>query len=124
MSSMIDGESNPEVAVRIKGLARIGELLLGLWLFSAAFLWHHPFVQKENMWILGLCVMLVAAVGCIWSTARFVNAAIAVWLIAAVFALPRMEAGGTLSNVITALVLVGVSLVPTSAGPVVKQRPF
>lgn len=119
---MNEHESNPEVAIRIRGLARIGEILIGLWLFSAGFLWHHPDAQEANMWIFGLFVIVVGAVGCIWPTARFVNTAIAAWLIASVFALPTMSPGGTVSNLLAGIVLLAISIVPTSAGPLVKQR--
>lgn len=110
--------------VRIKGLARLVEMALGLWLFAAAFLWVHPPVQAENMWILGLLVIAVSLVALAVPFVRFANTAVAGWLIASVFALPHMEPGGTLSNVLTALALLGASMIPTSFGPTVKQRPW
>lgn len=108
--------------VKVKGLARLLEMGLGLWLFAAAFLWVHPHVQAMNMWIFGLVVIAVALVSCVFSFLRFVNTAIAMWLVASVFALPTMEPGGSLSNVLTAIVLFAASMVPTSAGPTIKQR--
>jgi hypothetical protein len=62
---------------------RVGNALLGLWLFLSAFLWDHSVLQFHNAWVVGTLVVTAALAGLTGAQwGRFLNAALGGWLIA------------------------------------------
>ncbi|MCC6559108.1 MAG: SPW repeat protein [Polyangiaceae bacterium] len=92
--------------------ARGINIALGVWLFISAFIWPHSYAQFTNSWLVGvLCV--VFAVVAMWAPpARYLNAALAVWLFISAWALPTRSPGTVWNNVIVAIAIFVVSLLP------------
>lgn len=93
--------------------ARTLNIILGAWLFASAFLWTHTPVDRVSCWAVGLGVIAFAVVAMTIPTARWVNSALAVWLFASAFALPHLHAGTRWNEVIVALFVFFLSIVPT-----------
>jgi hypothetical protein len=88
-------------------------VILGVWLFISAFVWHDSHAQATNTWICGvLCVVIaIAGMGVPW--ARFLNTGLAVWLFVSAWALPTEHVATLWNNVLVAIALFVVSLVPS-----------
>jgi hypothetical protein len=99
------------------GVARYLNVVLGAWLFISAFLWPHSAGQFENTWILGIiCVALaLIAMGVPW--ARFGNTLLAIWLFISTLALPRDSVATMWNNLLVALAIFVVSLLPGAEAP-------
>lgn len=84
----------------------------GLWVFISAFAWTHTQAQFTNAWIMGLLCTGMAALAMRVPTFRFANVVLAVWLFVSPWALPA-EAMATLwSNLLSAIAIFVVALVP------------
>lgn len=90
---------------------RIVSLALGVWLFVSAFLWPHPAHVALTTWIPGALIAIVAAVAIAVPPARFLNALLGAWVLAAALA------GGddvlVWNNGVVGLAVVIAALVPT-----------
>jgi hypothetical protein len=93
--------------------ARVVNVLLGVWLFISAFIWPHSQSQLTNTWLVGvLCVLFsLAAMAVPW--ARYLNTVLAVWLFISAWALPAISMGTIWNNVLSAIAIFVVSLVPS-----------
>lgn len=91
---------------------------IGIWLFISAFIWPHTTAQQTNTWILGILIALVGLWAMAVPKARFVNTVLAIWLFFATLFLPHETAGTLWNNLIAALVVFLVSLVPTGSSRV------
>jgi SPW repeat len=92
---------------------RLINVSLGIWLFISAFLWPDARAQATNTWVCGvLCVAFAfAGMGLPW--ARHLNSALAVWLFVSTWALPTAHAATLWNNVLCAIAIFVVSLVPS-----------
>jgi len=102
--------------------ARYGNLVLGVWLFISAFVWHHSQAQFTNSWIMGIIVAVVAVISLSVPSFRYVNTLAGAWLIISGFALPRANYGTTWNNVLVGIAVVALSLVPNLAGRTARHR--
>ncbi len=93
--------------------ARYWNVVVGIWLFISAFIWPHSPAQQTNTWICGLLCVAFA----LWAAAappmRYLNTALAVWLFISVWALPTLNAGTVWNNIIVAIVMFVISLIPS-----------
>ena len=95
---------------------RIINVILGIWLFVSAFIWPHSRAQLTNTWILGVLCVLFALVAMALPWARYLNTLLAIWLFISAWALPTVSAGTIWNNVLVAIAVFIVSLVPTEPG--------
>ena len=101
--------------------SRYWNIVLGLWLFISAFVWPHSQAQLTNTWIMGVIVVVAAAVSLRVPGARYVNTVVGAWLIISAFALPRISTGTTWNNFIVGILVLLLSLAP-STGAVMHRR--
>ena len=85
---------------------------IGVWLFISAFIWTHTYQQFTNTWIVGLISAVIAAIAMRVEQARYFNAAIAVWLLISTWALSTTMPGTVWNNVLCAIAMFIVALVP------------
>ena len=102
---------------------RLINLVLGVWLFISAFAWPHTQAEMANTWILGIVVAVFALVALWQPPARYVNTAAAVWLFVSAFALPHNQDGTLWNNVLVAIAVFVITLLP-SARAGVGSRPL
>ncbi len=93
--------------------ARTLNLILGAWLFASAFLWTHTSADRVNDWTVGLAFVIFAVIAMTSPAARWVNTILAAWLFVSAFALPHVHQGTRWNEVIVALFVFFISIVPT-----------
>jgi hypothetical protein len=98
-----------EAAVRAHP-ARILVALLGAWLFLSGFLWDHADAQRVNAWAIGVLFAAVALVARAAPVLRYVNTALAAWLLASVWVLPHVTAATRWNDGIVAVLVLALSL--------------
>jgi hypothetical protein len=91
---------------------RIINVILGVWLFISAFVWPHTQAQMTNTWILGVLCVIFALVAMAVPWVRYLNTLLAIWLFISAWALPTYNAGTVWNNVLVAIAIFIVSLVP------------
>lgn len=103
--------------------ARMMNAALGVWLFISAFLWPHTMAQRTNTWILGVLTVIFSVAAMREPRARYLNTILAIWLFISAWALPRISAGTVWNNVLVAIAIFVLSLVPSTAteGPRVAR---
>jgi hypothetical protein len=87
-------------------------IILSLWLFFTAFAFPRSHASFMNAWLVGLVAGVAALAGFRATRARFVDTALAAWLLAAAFVLPRRSGLAFWSDVAVAVLLFATSLVP------------
>jgi hypothetical protein len=92
--------------------ARISNIVLGGWLFVSAFLWTHTPTDRVSSWVVGLAIVAFAVIATTIPAARWVNRALAVWVFISAFALPHLHAGTRWNEVIVALFVFVLTIVP------------
>lgn len=108
----INVERRPDV----RGAApRIVNVILGVWLFISAFAWPHTHAQMTNTWILGVLCVIFALVAMAVPWVRYLNTLLAIWLFISAWALPMESPGTVWNNVLVAIAIFVVSLVPSGA---------
>ena len=107
---------------------RIINVILGVWLFISAFVWPHTTSQMTNTWICGVLAVVFALVAMAVPWVRYLNTLLAIWLFISAWALPSRSPGTIWNNVLVAIAIFIVSLVPsvpstTAAGAGFFGRP-
>jgi hypothetical protein len=95
---------------------RIVNVVLGAWLFISAFCWPHSRAQLTNTWILGVLCVVFALIAMAVPWVRYLNTLLALWLFISAWALPTVSAGTIWSNVLVAIAVFVLSLVPGEGG--------
>ena len=95
---------------------RIINAILGVWLFVSAFLWPHSQAQLTNTWICGVLCVVFSLVAMAVPQARYLNTLLAIWLFISAWALPTVSAGTIWNNVLVAIAVFILSLVPATPG--------
>ena len=98
---------------------RINGVIVGLWIFMSAFLWHHTPEEFALTWICGALAALFAAAAIVQPMARHLNTAVAVVLFVGTMVF-RIESEATFwSNLVSAVALAFISQMPSEevAGP-------
>lgn len=96
--------------------ARYANLILGLWLFTSAFMWPHSPPSRTNTWMVGLTIALlsISAIGA--PAARFANTATAVWLFFSTITISHYSSDSLWNNAIVASAVFLLSFVPNRGG--------
>jgi hypothetical protein len=98
-------------------LIRIVNALIGLYLFTSAFLWRHGLLSFFNVMVTGLLVMGFGVAAILGRPhARRINFGLGVWLFLTALALPRGgtdEFGSVVNQVVVAVLLTVTSLFPS-----------
>jgi hypothetical protein len=95
---------------------RIINVILGVWLFISAFVWPHTYSQMTNTWVCGVLCVIFALVAMAVPWVRYLNTLLAIWLFISAWALPSISAGTIWNNVLVAIAIFIVSLVPSAPG--------
>jgi len=101
--------------------AQIFNVLLGVWLFTSAFLWPHHEAAMVNTWVTGALVAIVSLLATRVPNLRYVNTALAVWLFISVWAMPDIVSATTWNNAIVAVGILVISLIPESPRPTTRS---
>ena len=99
-------------------------LLIGIWLFISAFVWPHTMGQQTNTWILGVLIALASAWAMFAPTARYFDTIFAIWLFISTLVIAHQTAGTMWNNLIAAIVVFVLSLVPGGVTATTGQRPL
>ena len=100
--------------MKLSGVPRIANAALGLWLFVSAFIWPHTSAQAINMCAIGALAFIVALLGTQYSTIRYVNSILAVWLLISAWAGQVVTEVTTWNATLVAFTMFAVSLVPSA----------
>lgn len=92
-------------------------IALGAWLFISAFLWPHGTASATNTWIVGLLIVIASLVALSMPWLRWVDTALAIWLFLSTLAMADATRGTVWNNVIVAVLVFLVSLVPEGVFP-------
>ncbi len=95
---------------------RIVNVILGIWLFISAFVWPHTQAQMTNTWILGVLCVIFALVAMAVPWARYLNTLLAISAVHQRLGAPLHEPGTIWNNVLVAIAVFIVSLVPSEPG--------
>jgi hypothetical protein len=97
--------------------------MLAFWLFLSTFLWPHPRFQVVNSWLVAFAVMFVVmiAISAV-PRARFLNAALGLWLAASALLTMASDRFTSIHNLIVGLALAGFAVM-REVGPV-DTRPY
>jgi hypothetical protein len=107
-------ESGPAAA---RGVSpRVVNVVIGVWLFISAFVWPHTHAQMTNTWICGVVTVVFALVAMAVPWVRYLNTLLAIWLFISSWALPSAHPGTVWNNVLCAIAIFIVSLVPSAPG--------
>lgn len=85
--------------------ARVFEIILGTWLFLSVFLWEQTPAQVENAWFSGLLTVAFATAALVQPGARWLNAALAVWIVVSVWVLPTPNLATAWNHVLTGVAI-------------------
>src|SRR5262245_15135879 len=75
---------SPPVHPSVGAVARAANATLGAWLAFSAWIWDQPFRAQLNGYVIGAAITIVAINAFWFPTARFLNTAIALWLLGSV----------------------------------------
>jgi hypothetical protein len=92
--------------------ARTLGIILSLWLFFSAFALPRSPASLANAWLVGLAAGVAALAGFRSARARFVDTALAAWLLVAALVLPRRSGAAFWSDLVVGVLLLATSLVP------------
>jgi hypothetical protein len=92
-------------------------VVLGAWLFISAFVWPHTPALRADTWIVGALIFLVGITAMYTSPARYVNTLLGVYLFISTLAFHHVEAGTVWNNLIVAVIVFVVSLIPSGVPP-------
>jgi hypothetical protein len=93
--------------------ARTLGIVLSLWLFFSAFAWPRSPEGFANAWLVGLfCGFATLAAMTRSPRARYLGVALSAWLLASAFILPSRSSLAFWNDLVVAVLLLVVSLVP------------
>jgi hypothetical protein len=103
-----------ELAVSVPW-ARCGNLALGLWLQVSAFVWPRTDHSRVSAWLPGLLISIIALLSMGAPPMRWLNAFLALWLLAWTFAATGNEWLSLASGVATGLLVLVLSTIPSES---------
>ena len=100
--------------------------LIGVWLIISAFAWPHSAGARTHTWVLGALIAIASIWAMFTPGARFLNTIFAIWLFFATLVIYHASSATVWNNVIAAVVVFVLSLIPTpTAGARTgRQRPL
>jgi hypothetical protein len=93
---------------------RVINVILGAWLFISAFAWAHSREQMTNTWVVGVLAVCFALAAMALPWVRYLNTVLSVWLFISAWALPTVSIGTVWNNVLVAIAMFVISLVPNT----------
>ena len=87
-------------------------LVAGIWLFISAFAWPHAEAAQTNTWIVGVLIAIASIWAMFAPAVRFANTIFAIYLFVSAFGFFHENAGTIWNNVIVAVIVFVVSLMP------------
>lgn len=97
---------------RASVVARIVNVVLGAWIAASAFLWPHLPAARENAAVAGALVAVVALAALRTPKVHWLNAAVGLWLFAAVWIVPHASEASKFNDAISAFFVMALALVP------------
>jgi heme A synthase len=92
--------------------------ILGGWLVVSGFLWPHTTAQRVSTSLVGILAIVFAGVSAYSKpNARYVNAALAVWLFFSTFALPAISKLGAWNDLFVSVLMLACALAPPKTRP-------
>jgi hypothetical protein len=82
---------------------RIFSVLVGLWLVVSVFMWPHTAEQTANGVLSGIACMTLALVGLYFDPARYVAAALGVWIFLSSFLFPSLRRATVWNNALVGI---------------------
>jgi hypothetical protein len=89
-------------------------LVIGIWLIISAFAWPHALTEQTNAWIVGMLIALAAVVSMFAPSVRYIATLLSIWLFFSAIAFTSPDGGTPWHDVIAAIVVFLVSLIPTT----------
>jgi hypothetical protein len=111
--------------MKIDKVASIADVVLGGWIFLSMVFWRHSPEHMANAGMVGLFSVVggvMAYRGHIW--ARWIVAALAIWLLASVWLLPRGSVEMVVNHLTVGTLLFGFSALPTGRGRAMGENPL
>lgn len=103
-------------------LARLTNMLAGLWLIAAPWvLGHASSLARWNDVLIGAMIVVFAALGLARGRFRHLNTVLGAWLVLAPAVFGVTSRAGVVSDVITGILVFFVSLVPTRTEPSIRR---
>lgn len=93
--------------------ARLGSLVLGLWLQISTFAWQHTDSSRISAWLPGLLISVVAVLSMSSPPMRWLNGVLALWLIAWTVVAASTEALTYWNGIVVGLLVMILSTVGT-----------
>jgi lysylphosphatidylglycerol synthetase-like protein (DUF2156 family) len=93
---------------------RIVDFLLGAWLFASTFLWPHTHDEQMTAAILGILIAVVGGWAMFAHVVHYLNTLLAIWLLFSTLGAQHASAATTVNQVIVAIVVFLLSLVPNT----------
>jgi len=110
--------------MKIDKVAALADIYLGAWLFLTTFFWRHSpehIVNAGAIGVLSIALGYIAYRGHTW--ARWIVAALAVWLFVSVWILPGGTAAMVVNHLTVGSLLFGFSALPTGRGKAMGEYP-
>ncbi len=104
--------------------ARYANIALGAWLFISGMLWSQAQGPRINAWVVGVAIAVTALVAIRNDGVRYVNSALAIWLLFSAFAVFRLVGAPLWNDVVVALAVFGLSLVPNASDNTRRRTPI
>lgn len=95
--------------------ARMGNVLLGLWLQISAFAWPHGDSSRISSWVMGLLISIVAVLSMGAPPMRWLNGVLGLWLIAWTVVSASGDALSYWNGVVAGLLVVVLSTIGTQS---------
>jgi hypothetical protein len=96
---------------------RLVNALLGAWLFVSAFVWPHSPAEMAGACVVGALCITFACVATVHPSVRYLNTALAIWLLFSDIALPSRSVATAANALLVGVLVFIVSLVPTPPLP-------
>ena len=104
-------------------LARIFEVVLGIWVFASPLLFLETEEQLYSNVIAGIVIVAASLVAVFFvPKTRYVTGLAGAWLVVSAFVLPSASDGPVWNAVIMGILAMGLSIVPNYGSPAVLDR--
>lgn len=96
-------------------LARIANVVLGLWLFVSAFVWPHTYAEEANATLVGPFIALTSLAA--WTVGPrvqlcYINAALGAWLLMSIVGFPPRSLVTAVHDAIVGALVFVFALIP------------
>lgn len=107
-----------------KGMARLANTLLGLWLFFSTFAWPHGGPSGFNVWTSGLFIAMFSLCAFWAEKLRYTTAVLAGWFVLSqAFIFDGDPIATLIHDLVVGLAIFGLSMVPSRPRLVIPSKP-